>query len=276
MQSYLSNRHAFMLSLDSRRESVCACVCGCVCVCLCVYEQMCRTRCVGVPWASRDVPPAILIDEPCTRRDTHIRTKTQILLQTVHTDMLMHMILSYICIHKLSHGTPTQNTHKSTPGPWERDTSTLQLDTAWDEHITLWQIEGMGERRMGWKQGGGKEISILISRGGICLACQILSLLFHSLSPHQAHSLSLSISSLFLSPNLHLCNQQGPSSLPQSLSSLHLPFLIIFLSCTLLSTSLLLPQCRIYVLSTVRVKGQDQQPTRLPGPTQPHTGVTAQ
>ena len=102
------------------------------------------------------IPPAILIDEPCTC--THINT--HIFLQTMYTGMLMHMILSYICMHTLLQ-TPTLNTHththtQSRPSPWKRDTSTLQLDTAWDEHITLWQIDGAGERQVGWKEGEGR------------------------------------------------------------------------------------------------------------------------
>lgn len=120
----------------------------------------------------------------------------------------------------------------------------------WTHHV--WQIEGTEEKRVGWKEGerrkergeGGRlAFSSALEEFVLPAKFFLLFLIpFLLIKP----TLFLYPQLLSFSHNLHLS-----SLLPKSPSSLHPPFLIIFLCCHYFP----------YVLSTDCVEGYDQQYT---------------
>lgn len=168
---------------------------------------------------------------------THTHRHTNLPSNNTQWQAYAHDLGLYMHAHTYAN----TNTHTNLGLALERDTSTLQLDTAWDEHIILLtdrengrEESGMkGERQEGWRLAFSSELEEFV------LAAKF-SLLFFSFPFFSSSPLSFLICiAFFFLPNHHLSNQSGLSLLPLSLSSLHLLFLIILPP--LHSTSLLVP-----------------------------------
>lgn len=192
--------------------------------------------------------------------DTHIKTHKSY-FNNAHWYAYTHDPLLYMQTQTQAHphGTDVHTNTQIQARPMrERQSRTAAgHGLRWTHYV--WQIEGTEEKRVGWKEGERRKER---GKGGRLAFSSALEefvlpakffLLF--LIPFLLIKPTLSLYPQLLSfcHNLHLSNQQGSSLLAKSPSSLHLPFLIIFLCCHYFP----------YVLSTDCVKAYDQRYTCL-------------